>query len=154
VKQKSILSLLVLIILGLTSGCAVNKTSATVSPDVDLSKVKTFYVIQQPKDQRGVERIISDNLTARGFKATAGPDPGKPPADVDAVVTYVDKWMWDLTMYLVELTVVVRDPRNNYPMATANSFHTSMTRKSPPEMVDEVLTNIFNAQSKNQGVKQ
>ena len=153
-KQKSILSLLVLIIFGLTSGCAVNKTSVTVSPDVDLSKVKTFYVIQQPKDQRGVERIISNNLVGRGFKATAGPDPGKALADVDAVVTYVDKWMWDITMYLVELTVVLRDPRNNYPMATAQSFHTSMTRKSPPEMVDEVLTNIFNAQSKNQGVAQ
>src|SRR4051812_9203557 len=97
-------------------------TSATVSQDFVLRKVKTFYVIQQPKDQRGVERIISNNLVGRGFKATAGPDLGKGPADVDAVVTYVDKWMWDITMYMVELTVVLRDPRNNYPMATAQSL--------------------------------
>ena len=154
VYRKSTFSTLVLFLLVLTSGCAVNKTSATVSPDVDLTKVKAFHVVQQPKDQRGVDRIITDNLSARGYKATSGPDTGKAPAGVDAVVTYVDKWMWDITMYMVELTVILRDPRNNYPMATAQSYHTSLTRKSPPEMVDEVLTNIFNAQTKKQGAVQ
>jgi hypothetical protein len=49
---------------------------------------------------------------------------------------------------MLELTVQFRNPSNNFPMATGNSFHTSLTRKSPPEMVDEVLTNIFNAQAK------
>jgi hypothetical protein len=52
--------------------------------------------------------------------------------------------MWDITMYMVELTVTFRSPENNFPMATGNSYHTSLTRQSPQEMVDEVLTNIFN----------
>jgi len=52
--------------------------------------------------------------------------------------------MWDITMYLLELTVTVRNPSNDFPMAVGNSLHTSLTRKSPEEMVDEVMTNIFN----------
>jgi hypothetical protein len=31
-----------------------------------------------------------------------------------------------------------------FPLAVGNSYHTSVTRKSPEEMVDEVLTNILN----------
>jgi hypothetical protein len=151
VYARLVLSVLILSVLALSSGCAVNRATATVSPDTDLTKVKTYYVVQQPKDQRGIERLISDNLTARGFSAKSGPETSTVPPAVDAVVTYVDKWMWDITMYMLELTVTVRNPANNFPMATANSYHTSLTRKSPPEMVDEVLTNIFNGTAKKQG---
>jgi len=79
-----------------------------------------------------------------GYTAKIGEEHA-PPYQADAVVTYVDKWQWDITMYLLELTVTIRNPTNNYPLATGNSFHTSLTRKSPQEMVDEVMTNIFAA---------
>jgi hypothetical protein len=62
---------------------------------------------------------------------------------VDAVVVYIDKWMWDLTMYMLELTVNINDPKTGAQLATGNSLHTSLTRKSPPEMVDEVIENIY-----------
>lgn len=39
--------------------------------------------------------------------------------------------MWDITLYLLELTVKLRDPSNDFPLAVGNSFHTSLTRKSP-----------------------
>lgn len=55
--------------------------------------------------------------------------------------------MWDITMYMLELTITLRDPVNNTPLAVGNSLHSSLTRKSPEEMVDEVLTNIFNAKA-------
>ena len=144
-------ALLLVLVLTFTAGCASNRATATVSPDADLAKLKSFYVVQLPQDQRGIDKLITANLAGRGFSARSGPDTGSPPAGVDAVVTYADRWMWDITMYMIELTVILRNPANNFPMATANSFHTSLTRKSPPEMVDEVLTNIFNAQSKPQG---
>jgi hypothetical protein len=144
-------ALLLVIIVTFTGGCASNRATATVSPDADLTKLKSFYVVQLPQDQRGIDKLIAANLAARGFNARSGPDTGSPPAGVDAVVTYTDRWMWDITMYMIELTVMIRDPANNFPMASANSFHTSLTRKSPPEMVDEVLTNIFSAQTNAQG---
>jgi len=134
--------------LALSSGCAVNRATANVSPDADIARVKSFYVVKTQGDDRAIDKLITDNLQKRGYRVTAGPQPATTPAGVDAVVTYVDKWMWDITMYMLELTVQLRNPQNNFPMATGNSFHTSLTRKSPPEMVDEVLTNIFNAQTK------
>lgn len=69
-------------------------------------------------------------------------------AGVDAVVTYVDRWMWDITMYLLELTIMIRDPNTDFPLATGNAMYTSLIRKSPPEMVDEIMGNIFKEASK------
>jgi hypothetical protein len=134
--------------LALSSGCAVNRATANVSPDADIGRVKSFYVVKAQGDDRAIDKLITDNLQKRGFRVTGGPQPATTPAGTDAVVTYIDKWMWDITMYMLELTVQFRDPKTNYPMATGNSLHTSMSRLAPPQMVDEVLTNIFNAQKK------
>lgn len=129
------------------TGCAVNRASATLSPGVDLAAVKSAYVVKQPKDNHAINDLIAENLRKRGYTVTEGPELSTPyPADV--AVTYVDKWMWDITMYLLELTVNVRDPKTGFPMAVGNSYHTSLTRKSPPEMVDEVMDNVFKAQKK------
>ena len=135
---------LALLVLPLTSGCAVNRATATVTPGADPGSARTFFVVQPSADSRGVGKLVKDNLVKRGFSATAGAELPQP-STVDAVITYVDRWMWDITMYMVELTVTMRNPQNNFPIASGNSYHTSLSRKSPEEMVDEVLTNIFNA---------
>jgi hypothetical protein len=44
---------------------------------------------------------------------------------------------------LLELTIVFRDPATGFPLTTGNSLHTSLTRRSQKEMVDEVLGNIY-----------
>lgn len=124
----------------MTSGCAVNRATATVDPSVDLRSLKALHVAKDPKDENGINVLIADRLRSRGYTVTTGDE--KPQA-VDAVVTYVDKWRWDMTMYMLELTITIRDPKNDYPLATGNSLHTSLTRKSPIEMVYEVLDNIF-----------
>jgi len=82
-------------------------------------------------------------LVGMGYRATTGPEDAAPD-DVDAIVTYRDKWMWDITMYMLELDITLRNPKTKYPIAVGNSYHTSLTRKSSEEMVKEVLTNIFN----------
>ena len=126
----------------LLTGCAINRSTATVDPGADLSKIKTIHVVRVPEDGRGINQLIADRFTQMGYSATTGPSKVK---DVDAIATYVDKWMWDITMYMIELTIVVRDPASDFPLATGNSLHTSLTRKSPKEMVEEVTTNIFKA---------
>jgi hypothetical protein len=140
--RRVVLLALALGALFLTSGCAVNRATASASPGVDISNVKAVYVVQLPSDQRGIEKLIRDNFIKRGLTATSGPELPQPPK-VDAVVTYVDKWMWDITMYMLELTITLRNPANNFPLAAGNSFHTSLTRLTPEAMVDEVLGNIF-----------
>ena len=70
-----------------------------------------------------------------------------PAGHFDAIVTYVDKWRWDITMYLLELTITLRDPKTEMPLAEGNSFHTSLTRMSQTEMVNEVVNHIYGSVS-------
>ena len=98
-------------------------------------------MVKHDKDKNNVNQLIKTKLEKQGYVVTTGPEMPAPYA-TDMSVTYVDKWMWDITMYMIELTVNFRDPKTNFPIATGNSLHTSLTRKSPEEMVEEVLTNI------------
>jgi hypothetical protein len=61
--------------------------------------------------------------------------------------------MWDITMYMLELRVTLRNPDSGFPIAVGNSFHTSLTRKSPEEMVDEVVGNILTTQKNDKTTK-
>jgi hypothetical protein len=126
------------------TGCAVNRADANLMAGTDLTKVKTLYVVHAEKDNHDVDKDLKAAFEKRGFTVTTGPAM-TPPYPADAVVTYVDKWMWDLTTYMIELTVTVRSPTNDFPMATGHSLHTSLTRKSPVEMADEVAGNIVAA---------
>jgi len=129
------------------SGCS-NRATATISPGADLNRLKTFYVVHQPKDTHNIHNLIRDKLTKDGFTATAGPELPQSSYQADSIITYVDRWMLDITLYLLALTVTLRDTSNDFPLAVGNSFHTSLSRKSPEKMVDEVMTNIFNAAKK------
>ena len=99
-----------------------------------------MYVTKNVADGRGVDLLIANKLQSMGYSVTKGLSTT---SDADALVTYVDKWMWDMKMYMLELTITIRDPKTDFPLASGNSYHTSLTRKSPEEMVDEVLANIF-----------
>lgn len=105
--------------------------------------MKTVHVVKLQDDGYDVNELIATKLRSMGYTVTTSKETR---TDVDAVVTYWDKWMWDITMYLLELTVTIRDPGSNFPLATGNSLHTSLTRKSPKEMVDEVVDNIYKEQ--------
>jgi hypothetical protein len=124
----------------LLTGC-VNIATSKVEPGTDLTSLKTMYVKQIPADKRGVNEIVADKLRSKGVKVKTGID--DPTGPVDALVTYADKWMWDITMYMLDLTIVIRDPKDQMPLASGYSKHTSLTRKSPQEMVDEVIDNIY-----------
>lgn len=131
---------LLAVVAALTTGCAVNRATANVDPSARLDALKTMHVVKDPKDERGIDKLIADKLRTRGYQVSTG---SQAPASVDAMVSYLDKWMWDMTMYMLELTISIRDPKTDYPLASGNSFHTSLTRKSPTEMVDEVVENIL-----------
>jgi hypothetical protein len=123
------------------SGC-VNRAGATWDSSASAAQMESFYVTKLGPDERGINKLISDKLVSMGLAATTGLG-NDIPSGVDILVEYADKWMWDLTMYMVELTITFRDPETEIPLGSGNSLHTSLTRKSPEEMVDEVLANIF-----------
>jgi hypothetical protein len=139
-KRVMKLAAAAIVLAAMTTGCAVNKATANVDPSARLDAVKVVHVKPYDKDEHGTDKLIADNLKARGYQVSVGDEPT---GSVDAMVTYVDKWFWDITMYMLELTIQIRDPKTDYPLATGYSMHTSLTRLAPPAMVDEVLGNII-----------
>jgi len=136
------------IVLMLTSGCATSLVS-DVDSQVDLDALQRFYVVKLSADNRGIQHLIVNKLNSMGKTAVAGTNPN-PASPVDAVVTYEDKWMWDITMYMLELRIGIRDPETNYKFASGHSYRTSLVRKSPEEMVSEVLGKIFEDRPKGE----
>lgn len=133
--------------LGALQGCAVNRDNTYVSPDVDLLRLKKLHVVKLDADEHAVNNIIARELTKLGFEASTGLG-ASAPKDADALVTYQDRWQWDMTMYMIELKIQVREPRTGGLLAMGDSFHTSLTRKSPEEMAAGVLSNIFKGAAK------
>lgn len=111
-------------------------------PNVDLAALKKFYVQKLPEDERGIEKIIAEKLNEFGFQATSGSAP-KPTDPVDAIVTYKDRWMWDITMYMLEIQIELHNPDTNFVFASGKSYRTSLSRRDPDEMVDEVFRDLF-----------
>lgn len=146
--MNKIIKLLLLLgmVATLATGCAVNRATASVDPVVRLSELKTMHVKKFADDNADTDKLIAEKLRSKGVSVTTDGDPQ--PGKVDAVVTYIEKWMWDITMYMLELTIVIRDPQTNFPLATGNSYHTSLSRLAPKEMVNEVVDNIYKEQEK------
>lgn len=133
---------LLLVLTTLTFGCATVKLESSFAPNVEKTTLQSFHVVRQPNDERGIEELIKSELMAMGFSASSSDDMS-PPNPVDAVITYVDRWMWDITMYMIDLNIQLRDPATGFVMGSGFSHRTSMARKPPEEMVKEVLHEIF-----------
>ena len=122
------------------SACATN--NATRAPDANLTKIKTFYVARLPADERGIEKLIAARLTKMGYQSSSGDAP-KPAEPVDAIVTYQDRWMWDITMYMIKLDIQIHDGSSGAVLAKGEVMRPSLQRKSPEGMVEETLGVIF-----------
>jgi hypothetical protein len=117
------------------------------APGLDTAKLHHVYVAHLPPDQRGVNDLITNALVRRGVHATTGPGQAVP-ADADALLEYEDKWQWDITMYMVELRVYLHDPKTGEMRAMGKVLHSSLERRSPEQMVAEVLDDIFGTAAK------
>lgn len=128
----------------LFAACASPTLSAKKMPGADLSSLKTVYVEKLAADERGIDQLIANQLTRMGFAVTNS----LTTPQADAMVTYQDKWMWDITMFMVQLSVQVRDGQTKMVLANGQSWRPSLERKSPEEMVEEVLMAIFKGEKK------
>ena len=76
-------------------------------------------------------------------KSAAGPELPRDSYNTDLFVTYVDKWMWDITLYLLELTITL-ESSELAALGRRQLLRHILDRKSRDEMVDEVLANMLN----------
>jgi hypothetical protein len=122
------------------AGCATSNSAH--APDSDLHKLKTFYVARLPADENGVEKLIAKRLIVMGYQCTSG-DAQSPGSPVDAIVTYQDRWMWDITMYMIKLDIQIHDGASGAVLANGEVVRPSLQRKSPEGMVEETLGVLF-----------
>ena len=128
-----------LVVFLLSTGCS-HQINAAVEPGVDMSRVRSYYVVRP--EASDVVTAIENDLKGRGFAVTTGPE-SSTPATADCKVIAHDKWMWDITMYLLEVKIDMVDARTGALLALGRCYRTSTVRKSPKLMVKEITDKIF-----------
>lgn len=129
-----------LLFLALFAGCA--DVSTHRLPHTDLSRLQRIFVEKRLADDYRINELIVGELQRRGATATTGPLTMKPD-DAQAVVTYVDRWAWDFTTYLIEIWVEVRDARTNKLLAAAHYHRAPLSRQSSSEIIAELFDRLF-----------
>ena len=136
--MKKPFPLLVLtLLLAACSSLSVQKQAGT-----NLTRFKKIYVEHRLADDRGVDQLITQELARLGYDASSGPLT-MTPSDTEAVLTYVDEWNWDFTLYMIDLDVQVRDAHSGQVLATAHYNHPAMGGKSSSGMVKAVIDPLF-----------
>jgi hypothetical protein len=137
-KMKKKFPLLVLT--SLLAACS--SLSVQQQAGANLTRFKKIYIEHRLADGRGVDQLITQELSRLGYDASSGPLTMTPP-DTEAVLTYVDEWNWDFTLYLIDLEVQIRDARSGQVLATAHYDHPAMGGKSPAGMVKAAIDPLF-----------
>lgn len=136
------LVLTILLMFSLT-GCAISDSNAKLVPSSELNKKETFYVVLSKTDKRDIANTIAEVLTTKGYLATSG-NLNNIPSNVDVIVTYEDRWMWDITNYLIKLNMQFRNADNMYPYLAGETIRTSLIRKDVKGMVEETINTMLN----------
>src|SRR3954469_16362961 len=112
------------------------------SPGTSITDKREFYVERHPDEEWGFHQILADEIALLGYKASAG-EAGKQPRTADAIVTYNDKWWWDLSPYMLELNVRVLDAKSRSLIVKTRDYRTSLARRSPKTMAREAVRAVF-----------
>ena len=101
------------------------------------SEGKIFFVRHQVDDDRALDVVLADALRARGI-AVANETSDSP----DYVVSYIDKWYWDMRTYLIDFRIDVRDAQTEVLLGTSRSFQTSLDAmgKSYQQIIETTLS--------------
>jgi hypothetical protein len=114
----------------------------------NLTRFKKIYIEHRLADGRGVDQLVTQELQRLGYEASCGPLTMTPP-DTEIVLTYVDEWNWDFTLYMIDLDVQVRDARTGQVLATVRCDHPAMFGKSPAGMVKAAIDPLFEHPTSN-----
>lgn len=138
IRRRSLLAALLAISL---VGCMTDFQADPIPPAQRAAGMR-YFVERHAQDERSLDRTIAAQLTKRGVAATSGTSAERP-ADCDVLVTYEDRWQWDMSMYLLSMRIDLRDPQTNALLATGNSMQTSLARKPAEEVIARIVGAFF-----------
>lgn len=120
------------------------------NPQVDLGRIKSFYVLHRLTDDNHIDEQIVEYLRRHGREADAGPLTMMPQS-VEAVVTYQDDWAWDFKTYLIQLRIEIRRSHNNQFLAEGGYRQPSLITKPPAVVIERILNPLFGAPKSDRG---
>ncbi len=139
-----IAGLLIVLLSCALAGCS------TVNPgkhfgETRLDTLTSAYVVRHQKSSWDIDSFIQEALADRGVRASAGPIESKP-KDVDFYVEYVDRWQWDMAMYLFALDIRFKSNVDGTLIGTG-SFEQGFLHSfpDPKKKTREVIDQIYNA---------
>ena len=123
----------------LAASCAETRKASVAAPAV-IKSARSAYVVKPDDSSRDVEVFLKDALAKKGVRAQEGSMSAKPAA-ADIYVTFVDRWHWDMAMYLRTLDVSVIDNKSGKEVATAMYRNSALhgypdVRKTSGELID------------------
>ena len=123
------------------TGCINSTTGRPLSQNLEEG---VYYVAKQENDSRGLEKDIAEQLRARGLNAVSGEQANIPP-DTTYVVNYLDRWQWDMRMYLIELRIEVRNRSDSTILGYGESKQSSLAAmgKSHVDVINRALDELL-----------
>ena len=121
-------------------------TAKPKPPTVALTAGAKVHVVKHANSSRDIDIYLRNAFAKRGFQSTSGAQ-SEMPSGTQFYVSYVDRWYWDLAMYLVSLDVTMHDAKFGSVVNSSRYkngiFHTfpSPERKSD-ELVARLLGNL------------
>ncbi|MDP1580789.1 MAG: hypothetical protein Q8M02_10945 [Candidatus Didemnitutus sp.] len=120
-------------------GCAQLDRTGTAN----LADYRRVFVEQRLNDNLGIHRALVAELRQLGYAAESGPSTMMPD-DTELILTYDARETWDFRPYLIELQAAVRPAQDyNRILVTSRYFRPGVTKKSPEQMVHELLKSLF-----------
>ena len=110
-----------------------------------LDSLKKAYVVHDPGSTLGCANAAEEGLAARGVTVTSGNIQDKP-KDADFYVEVVDRWQWDVAMFLASLEIRLIENATGNMIATGSFrqstfFHTFPdARKKTFEVIDAIYS--------------
>jgi len=126
------------------SGCS-SVVESRYYKNVRLDSLKKAYVVHDPGSTLGCANAAEEGLTARRVTVTSGNIQDKP-KDADFYVEVVDRWRWDVAMFLASLEIRFRENATGNMIATGSFrqstfFHTFPdARKKTFEVIDAIYS--------------
>lgn len=131
-------NLLFMLIVGIfLTGCGRFEKHSYVLPSALKDSMQSYYVEPLSTDTRELDLLITNALIKYGVKVLNNPK------DADIIVTYIDRWIWDLTTFMVDLKIQFRDSLDRFPVIFGETKRNSLARKEASVMVNELIDEMM-----------
>jgi len=148
-SDRFIKSLLLALLAVCFSGCTSVVESKYYSDHIRLDSMKKAYVVHDPGSTYGCANAAQKALTERGLTVTAGYIQNKP-ADADFYIEVIDRWQWDVGMFLASLDIRFLDNVTGELIAVGKYHQTTFFHTFPDakQKTCDVNASVYNSQPK------